>query len=164
MRTRHSTTAIQFRIGLAFLIVAIIISLLSGCSKKEEPKTEVIKETPKSSTEQLLADLKANHGEFLYYYDNKKQNRIDCAFGFKGGLDKPDLFKREINKSLNMLPTKANDISEISFSGKSIELAQYTWETPQFKVDLNASAKISSGNNYKVMETDSVFVRLWIEQ
>src|SRR5688572_7529573 len=134
------------------LTITLAALLVFACASKESK----IEEKPLSHTDKLISDLKAKYGEFHEFSDDTTQNRIYVEYRFKGGFDKPDLIHREINKSLNMLPTKSNEKTSVSFSGDEIELSQYTWQTPQFKVDMNNSSSFDQSGR-QTAKIDSVF-------
>ncbi len=101
-------------------------------------------------TEKLAADLEAEYGTFTdTFYDSLEEVRF-IEYSYKGGLEKPDLFRQSINRSLNLVGKEINLKFDVSSATKS-DLGQYVWETPQYRVNFISG-----------VEGDSVFVRLWI--
>lgn len=133
----------------AIVAILFIAGTLFQCSSGST-NSEAAPDKPLTPTEKLAADLKAEYGTFTRtYYDSLQKMRF-IGYSYKGGLDKPDLFRQSINKSLNLIGKEVNLKYDLS-SATKVDLGQYLWETPQYRVNLFSSVK-----------ADSVYVRLWI--
>jgi hypothetical protein len=131
------------------LAILFMAGTLFQCSSSGT-NSEAAQDKPLTPTEKLAADLKAEYGTFTYtFYDSLAKMRF-IGYSYKGGRDKPELFRQSINKSLNLIGKEVNLKYDLS-SATKVDLGQYLWETPQYRVNLMSSVKV-----------DSVYVRLWI--
>ena len=131
--------------------ILFMASTLLRCSSGDT-NSEAGPDKPVTITEKLTTDLKAEYGTFTHtYYDSLQKMRF-IGYSYKGGRDKPDLFRQSINKSLNLIGKEVNLKYDVS-SATKVDLGQYLWESPQYSVNLMSSVKV-----------DSVYVRLWIEE
>jgi hypothetical protein len=131
------------------LTILFMAGTLLQCSSSGT-NSEAAPGKPLTPTEKLAADLKAEYGTFTQtFYDSLQKMRF-IGYSYKGGRDKPELFRQSINKSLNLIGKEVNLKYDLS-SATKVDLGQYLWETPQYWVNLMSSVK-----------ADSVYVRLWI--
>jgi hypothetical protein len=131
------------------LAILFMAGTLPQCSSSGT-NSEAAPDKPLTPTEKLAADLKAEYGTFTQtFYDSLQKMRF-IGYSYKGGRDKPELFRQSINKSLNLIGKEVNLKYDLS-SATKVDLGEYLWETPQYRVNLMSSVK-----------ADSVYVRLWI--
>jgi hypothetical protein len=131
------------------LAILFMAGTLPQCSSNGT-NSEAAPDKPLPPTEKLAADLKAEYGTFTQtFYDSLQKMRF-IGYSYKGGRDKPELFRQSINKSLNLIGKEVNLKYDLS-SATKVDLGEYLWETPQYRVNLMSSVK-----------ADSVYVRLWI--
>jgi hypothetical protein len=133
-------------LGILFMAGTLLRCSSTGTNSEGTP------DKPLTPTEKLVADLKAEYGTFNHtFYDSLAKIRF-IGYSYKDGLDKPDLFRQSINKSLNLIGKEINLKYDLS-SATKVDLGQYLWETPQYRVNLMSG-----------VEKDSIYVRLWIAE
>jgi hypothetical protein len=133
---------------MKYLILIIFVTLTSCASKP----VDTVKVETLSPPQTLLKELRTRHQKQIVNDLVMRDSTINVVFA-STDLGSPDQFKKEINKSLNLMPTKSQTQFDNSLNTKFIDVAMYVWETPQFKIEMDANVRMS---------TDSVFVRLWV--
>jgi hypothetical protein len=133
------------------LAILFMAGTLLQCSSRGA-NSEATLDKPLTPAEKLAADLKAEYGAFTQTYYDSLQKITFIGYTYKGGFDKPDLFRQSINTSLNLIGKEINLKYHVS-SATKVDLGEYLWKTPQYMVNLFSSVKM-----------DSVYVRLWIAE
>lgn len=137
------------------LTIAMVSAILLQCGSKG-PEADASTATPKTPTDKLVADLKAEYGLFTRtFYDSLQRVRF-IEYSYRGGRNKPDLFRQSINKSLNQVGQEVNLKYDVSSAAK-VNLGEYVWETPAYRVNLHSSVKVIES---PAAPDDSVFKAL----
>lgn len=140
-------------------LLAIIMTsvMFVQCGSKNAP-AGTKNATAQTPTEKLVTDLKAEYGMYTRtFYDSLQHFRF-IEYSYKDNRDKPDLFRKSIDRSLNLAGKEVNIKYDVS-SATKVNLGEYVWETPAYRVNLHSGVKASES---PAAPGDSVFVRLWI--